>query len=233
MKANIDWRNKWAAAPNSRTIEFYHRRVAAMMAERVAASGKGWQELVWDPRFGLTADDFQALEDELLATGVRFEMSAGISRQESPEKYLPPATQLSLEEIQPDEHGRRLAGQGDNVFHVSQDVIGVVRLVPSVDVVMALLSDGVPPKTVAVIDDSGGTLTAPILEGFAAVVCKGGSVRSHLGILTREYQIPCLMNAEVSGLEDGDRVQVEYSVPAKPPYEDADGRGVARIWKLS
>jgi signal transduction protein with GAF and PtsI domain len=99
---------------------------------------------------------------------------------------------------------------------------------------MDMLTDGVPPDTVAIIDDSGGTLTAPILEEFTAVVCKGGSVRSHLGILTREYQIPCLMNAQVAGLAEGDRVQVEYSVPAKVSYSaEEEGQGHARVWKLT
>jgi signal transduction protein with GAF and PtsI domain len=94
-----------------------------------------------------------------------------------------------------------------------------------------MLVEGVPEETVAIIDDSGGTLTAPILEGFKAVVCKGGSVRSHLGILTREYQVPCLMNSEVAGLSHGDRVQVEYSAPATVPYQE-EGNVRARVWKL-
>ena len=59
-----------------------------------------------------------------------------------------------------------------------------------------MLTEGVPEDTIAVIDDSGGTLTAPILGDFTAVVCMGGTVRSHLGILTREYNVPCLMNAD-------------------------------------
>jgi hypothetical protein len=57
-------------------------------------------------------------------------------------------------------------------------------------------------------------------------------VRSHLGILTREYAIPCLMAATVSGLADGDPVQVEYSAPAKSPYTEDDGTGRVRVWKL-
>lgn len=224
--------NKWGNDPNSRTVAYYHRRVREVFAEKVAASGKRWEEAVWDPALALTAAEYHALEDEILATGLRFEMSAGISVSEAPEKYQVPVAEGSLDEMPTDEQGRKVAGAGDNVFHVPADVTGVARFISSVERVMALLSDGVPEDTVAIIDDSGGTLTAPILEGFKAVVCKGGSVRSHLGILTREYQIPCLMNAEVTGLAEGDRVQVEYSVPAKPPYEDADGLGRARVWKL-
>lgn len=224
---------KWARPPQSRTVAFYHRRVAELFAARVAASGKSWAAAVWDGALALTAADYQALEDELLASGLRFQMSAGISLVEAPEKYEQAAAVDDLDDVEPDADGRRLAGHGDNVFHVTADVVGTARFIKSVDVVMDMLTHGVPPDTVAIIDDSGGTLTAPILEGFTAVVCKGGSVRSHLGILTREYQIPCLMNAEVRGLAEGDRVQVEYSVAARPPYEEAGGAGRARVWKLA
>ena len=93
--------------------------------------------------------------------------------------------------------------------------------------------DGVPAGTIAVIDDSGGTLTAPILEHFSGVVCAGGTVRSHLGILTREYGIPCLMNAQISGILDGDTIELEVSAPAKTT--EAYQKGIdmfARVWRL-
>ena len=33
----------------------------------------------------------------------------------------------------------------------------------------------------------------------------GGTIRSHLGILTREYDVPCLMNATLDGLPTATR----------------------------
>ena len=39
---------------------------------------------------------------------------------------------------------------------------------------MEWLTEGVPEDTIAVIDDCGGTLTAPILGDFKAVVCREG-----------------------------------------------------------
>ncbi len=44
----------------------------------------------------------------------------------------------------------------------------------------------------AIIDDSGGTLTAPILGEFNAGRLHGRHGASHLGILTREYNVPFL-----------------------------------------
>src|SRR3979490_2430504 len=99
---------------------------------------------------------------------------------------------------------------------------------------MQSLTDGVAPDTIAIIDDSGGTLTAPILEHFKGVICAGGTTRSHLGILTREYGIPCLMNAKVSGIREGDRVELEVSGPAKTTEEYQRGvENTVRVWKLT
>jgi signal transduction protein with GAF and PtsI domain len=94
---------------------------------------------------------------------------------------------------------------------------------------MEMLTEGVPDNTIAVIDDSGGTLTAPILGDFKAVVCMGGTVRSHLGILTREYNVPCLMNAQLDGLADGDELLVEYSKPAADAYADEATAAAQRV----
>ena len=112
-------------------------------------------------------------------------------------------------------------------------VTGPVALISKIEQVMELLADGVPPGTIAVIDDSGGTLTAPIIEGFAGVICLGGSVRSHLGILAREYDVPTLMNCKIDNLADGDVVEIEVTAapPAADAYETGD-TGHARIWKI-
>jgi len=121
---------------------------------------------------------------------------------------------------------------GQNVFKAKADVTGTARFVGDVETVMALLTEGVPEGTIAVIDDSGGTLTAPILEDFAGVLCMGGTVRSHLGILTREYGVPCLMAAELDGLADGDAILVEYSKPATDAYAERDDAARARVIKV-
>ncbi len=58
-------------------------------------------------------------------------------------------------------------------------------------------------------------------------------MRSHLGILTREYNIPCVMNAKVAGIKDGDRLMVESSAAAKTTEDYQRGvERVARIWLL-
>lgn len=223
--------DKWASGPRTRTVAFFHGRVAEVFAERVARSGRCWEDAVYHPELALTKADFEAVEAELLATGYRFESSAGISLAESPDNYKPVARRQAGDPLEVDTDGRPIVGRGDNVFHTAEDSVGTVRFISDVDTVMEMLAGGVPANTVAAIDDAGGTLTAPILQEFAGVLCKGGTVRSHLGILTREYRIPCLMAVELKGLADGDTVQIETSAPAHSPYDTDATAPRARVWK--
>jgi hypothetical protein len=223
---------KWSKPAQTHTVEFFHSRVRNLVAERLAHSGKTWEEAVVDPSLELTRDDFEKIEAELLATGYRFEMSAQISLKENPEKYTPLPGVPDSGRQDADDQGRLIVGSGDNVFQTKEDVVGTARFISTVETVMEMVVNGVPAETIAVIDDSGGTLTAPILEGFAGVICMGGTVRSHLGILTREYGVPCLMAAELDGLNDGDRVQVEYTKPAVDAYAEQSEGARSRIWKM-
>lgn len=227
--------DKWARESATPTVEKYHSAVRALVAERFAASGKTWEQAVEDRSLEPSVEDLQKIEADLLAEGYKFDVSATISLKEEPDKYKPLAGIADTGANESDEQGRPIVGNGDNVFKAPADVTGTARYISDVDKVMEMLTGGVPENTVAIIDDSGGTLTAPILGDFKAVVCMGGTVRSHLGILTREYNVPCLMNAALDGLADGDEVVVEYSKPAADAYADADGANEhrARIIKLS
>lgn len=224
----------WARESATPVVERYHSAVRALVAERFAASGKTWEQAVEDRSLEPTPEDLEKIEAALLAEGYKFDVSATISLKEEPDKYKPLAGIANTGAHEKDEEGRAIVGTGDNVFKAA-DVTGTARYISDVDKVMEMLTGGVPENTVAIIDDSGGTLTAPILGDFTAVVCMGGTVRSHLGILTREYNVPCLMNAALDGLADGDEVTVEYSKPAADAYADAEAASDhrARIIKIS
>jgi phosphohistidine swiveling domain-containing protein len=166
-----------------------------------------------------------------------------ISVRERPDAYKPPTgvgetlKDFSFEHpeavVVADADGREQRGIGDNVVKYAKNLIGTARYIRSSDRVLELLTNGVPPETVAIIDDSGGTLTAPILEQFKGVICAGGTVRSHLGILTREYGIPCVMNAKISGIREGDRVEIESTAAAKTAEAYQTGvEMTARVWRL-
>jgi PEP-utilizing family enzyme len=227
---------KWGGPEQTPVVRFFHERIRSLVARRARELGADWKTVAVDRTLELVcAEDLEAIERELLETGHRFDYSAMISVREAPEKYKQrPAAPID-EAGDAASAGRREVASGDNLMTWKENVVGVARFISTTEQVTELLIGGVPEDTVAVIDDSGGTLTAPILDGFRAVLCLGGTVRSHLGILTREYGIPCLMNAKIGGdLKDGDRVEVETTAPAVTGDAYETGTAVrAKVWKLS
>ena len=65
---------------------------------------------------------------------------------------------------------------------------------------------------VACVTDAGATFLAPIFDELTAVVCLSGTPVSHIGIVSREYRVPCIMGATLDAEPaDGDRVEVDCS----------------------
>lgn len=229
--------------PASALVEATLELIRDKVRGRYATWQGEWESFVAEGADTLSADDMADVERRILTSGHRFDWSASISVAERPDAYKPvgdadQAADFSFEHPEavtaaPGADGREQRGVGDNVVRFPANVGGVARYIRTNARVLEYLTDGVPPDTIAVIDDSGGTLTAPIIEQFAGVICAGGSVRSHLGILSREYGIPCLMNARVSGIRDGDRVEIEATAAAKTTEDYQAGvERVGRIWRL-
>ena len=80
------------------------------------------------------------------------------------------------------------------------------------DDVLALMDTGAD-GVVALVRDAGATFLAPIFHELTAVVCTSGTPRSHIGIVSREFQVPCVMACAFAGPEpaDGDDVEVDCS----------------------
>ena len=223
--------------------EAYNSAIKAIVRERLERSGLSWDKFVFDGESEtITKKDMGRIEQELLDLGYRFEPSAMSSSAERPEAYKDSGLyeeNFSFEHAEApvllaDENGREQRGSGDNVVARLENLVGIARYVRTTDAVMELLSTGVPDNVIAIVDDAGGTLTAPVLERFSCVLCAGGTTRSHLAILTREYNIPCLMNTRIAGIFDGDRLEVETTAVAKTADDYDAGREVtARVWRLS
>jgi phosphohistidine swiveling domain-containing protein len=238
--------DRYGEAPPSLLVETVRNAVTHLVRQRFAASAVNWSAFVFEASDRLiTSQDFADIERQILDTGYRFGWSAVISQRERPDIYgaaddvgadlanfsfeHPEASSAQ----QPDSDGRTQCGFGENVVRRKANAVGVARYVRSSDRVIEYMQNGVPDGTIAIIDDSGGTLTAPILEHFAGIVCAGGTVRSHLGILAREYGIPCLMNARIRGIHDGDRVEIETSAEAMAAEAYFGGEAkLARVWKI-
>lgn len=216
-----------------------------LVRRKFAESGLAWPDFVFGPaETAISADELLEIHRRILASGYRYVASAVISAIEQPDAYAPIAGmggqarhsfEHPMAKVGPvEDDGKQERGQGDNVVQYPENLIGTAKYFRSVQDVIACLGQGTPPNTIAVIDDSGGTLTAPILEQFSGVICAGGTVRSHLGILTREHGIPCFMNSRISGIYDGDLIEMEISQKAKTLEDYQKGNAAsARIWKLA
>jgi phosphohistidine swiveling domain-containing protein len=235
--------DRYSQPPALPLVEATLSLVQELVRRKFQQSKLTWEQFCFAGTDALiTQDDMRAIESRILATGHRFAWSAGISVSERPEAYQPIADSSGPDAgfahpnapIGPVQAGRALRGVGDNVVRQQKDLAGTARYIRTRQQVLSYLTNGVPPGTIAVIDDSGGTLTAPLIEHFAGVICAGGTVRSHLGILTREYNIPCLMNAKLAGVKEGDKVLIETTAAAKTTEDYQQGiERVARIWLLS
>jgi len=235
--------DKYARESTFALVEAFNSAMKDLVRQRFAESGVAWQEFVAGSAYNLiTEDDVRAIESRVLALGYRFEPSAISSARERPDAYRDSGlyqTDFSFEHPEAptspaDAAGRELRGAGDNVVTRERNLIGVARYVRTSEKVLEYLTEGVPENIIAIVDDSGGTLTAPVLEKFQGVLCAGGTTRSHLAILTREYGIPCFMNVRLSGIKDGDRIEMESTARAKTGDDYAQGIDAsARVWRLT
>ena len=222
--------DKYGDQAGSPIVEAFHSAIKDIVRSKLDVSGGDWNSFVFDKSYDLI--------------GHRHDFSAVISAQERPDAYKPVEgidsedKDWTLEHPDApsgasDENGRTLCGVGDNVVPYPGTTTGIARYVRATDHVMKYLNEGVPDGTIAIIDDSGGTLTAPILERFSGVICMGGTVRSHLGILSREYGIPCFMNAKITGIKEGQKVEMETNAAAKTAEAYQSGAEMtANIWKF-
>jgi len=103
---------------------------------------------------------------------------------------------------------QRIIGRGTKVFEAAP-VRGEWRLLEEPEDVLALM-DASADGVVACVADAGATFLAPIFDELTAVVCLSGTPLSHIGIVSREYQVPCIMGAIFDAEPtDGDTVEVD------------------------
>ncbi|MEI6401473.1 MAG: PEP-utilizing enzyme [Actinomycetota bacterium] len=98
-------------------------------------------------------------------------------------------------------------GSGTKVFDAAP-VRGRFLAIESPDDVLALMDTGAE-GVVALVRDAGATFLAPIYHELTAVICTGGTPRSHIGIVSREFQVPCVMGTSFPGGEPAAGIEVE------------------------
>jgi phosphohistidine swiveling domain-containing protein len=65
-------------------------------------------------------------------------------------------------------------------------------------------------STIALVDSGGTTFLGPILGRLGGIVSRDGTLRSHLAIVSREFEVPCIVGTALAGdIADGTRVVLE------------------------
>ena len=102
-------------------------------------------------------------------------------------------------------------GRGAKVFDAAP-VRGRFLPMEGPDDVLGLMDTGAE-GVVVLVRDAGATFLAPIYHELTAIICTSGTVRSHIGIVSREFQVPCVMGCTFTADEPdaGSEVQLDCS----------------------
>ena len=86
--------------------------------------------------------------------------------------------------------------EGYNSFETKKTPSGVVKYLPDPKSVIALIQSGKLKEHILLVQGGTTTFLAPALSmGAVGVITMSGAPESHLGILAREFQMPCVMTA--------------------------------------
>ena len=92
--------------------------------------------------------------------------------------------------------------EGYNSFETKKTPSGIVRYLPDPKSVIALIQSGKLKEHILLVQGGTTTFLAPALSmGAIGVITMSGAPESHLGILSREFQMPCVMTAYLTGSE--------------------------------
>jgi hypothetical protein len=84
--------------------------------------------------------------------------------------------------------------EGYNCFETAKSPSGRVCYLPDPKAVIALIQSGKLKQHILLAEGGTTTFLAPALSmGALGVITLSGAPESHLGILSREFQIPCIM----------------------------------------
>ncbi len=104
----------------------------------------------------------------------------------------------------------REVGTGVNLF-VAGQVRGVGRWFNDTSDVLSIDDDDLE-ETIAFVNKGGMTFLSPILPDLKGIVCTAGSRESHLAILSRESDVPCVLAANLTGdIADGSTVVLDLA----------------------
>ncbi|RBP16062.1 PEP-utilizing family enzyme [Roseiarcus fermentans] len=90
--------------------------------------------------------------------------------------------------------------EGYNSFETKKTPSGVVKFLPDPKSVLSLIQSGKLKEHILLVQGGTTTFLAPALSmGAIGIITMSGVPESHLGILSREFQMPCVMTAYLVG----------------------------------
>ena len=217
---------KWKLPESTKLSTLTREAVFKTVKKNLEAMGEDvrWNDVVNARTMELlSVEDGQKIAEDVwtqfqMSEGRKYYAGCEVAVKEQPDKYVLRSDAMAAMESVAELPEGAIA-DGDNAFR-AEDLEGTVLVVREVAEVDRLMREGVPEGTIGVIDDAGGTMTAPILEEFEGVLCMAGTVRSHLAIISREFGVPVLMGVRMARpLKTGERIHVQYS--AEPQNVDA------------
>jgi signal transduction protein with GAF and PtsI domain len=88
----------------------------------------------------------------------------------------------------------QVVAKGYNTFDTTKEPVGVVKYLESPQDVLDLIQSGQLEDHILLVRGGTTTFLSPALSmGAIGVITMSGAPESHLGILSREFQIPCVM----------------------------------------
>ncbi|HOZ58616.1 MAG TPA: PEP-utilizing enzyme [Nakamurella multipartita] len=89
--------------------------------------------------------------------------------------------------------------EGYNVFDTAKSPTGIVKYLAQPSDVIALIQSGRLQEHILLVQGGTTTFLAPALSmGAIGVITMSGAPESHLGILSREFQTPCIMTTHLT-----------------------------------
>lgn len=93
----------------------------------------------------------------------------------------------------------QVVAEGFNAFETSKTPVGEVKYLETPQDVIDIVSSGQLADHILLVRGGTTTFLTPALSmGAIGIVTMSGAPESHLGILSREFQTPCVMTAHLT-----------------------------------
>lgn len=91
------------------------------------------------------------------------------------------------------------------------DIEGPVRVVAGLKEIVALMKEPPGDLCIIVTNVAGGSAVSTIIKRAMAIVSTIGGPNSHIVVVARDYQVPCIVGAaglDIGRLEPGTRIRM-------------------------